>query len=54
MRPFHLNLIGADMLGDAACFACGHVRLADGIQQGGLAVIHVTKNSHHRRTFDQR
>jgi hypothetical protein len=38
------------MLGDAARLACGHVRLADGVQQAGLPVVHVTQNGHHRRT----
>ena len=47
--PLLLDLVGADMLGDAAGFARGHIRLADGIQQGGLAVVDVTEDGDHRR-----
>ncbi len=40
--------IGADMLGDAAGFARRHVAVTEGIQQGGLAVVHVAHDGDHR------
>jgi hypothetical protein len=43
------HLIGADVLGDAAGLARDHVRLADLVEQRGLAVIDVTHDRHHRR-----
>ena len=43
----HLHLIGADVLGDAAGLSGRHRGVADGIQQGGLAVVHVTHDHHH-------
>ncbi len=43
-----LHLVGADVLGDAARLARGHLRLADGVQQGGFAVIHMAEDGHHR------
>ena len=46
---FQLDLISADMLGDATRFAFGHVGMADRIQQGGLTMIDVTQNGHDRR-----
>jgi hypothetical protein len=39
---FQANLIGADVLGDAAVLAAGHVGLAQRVQQAGLAVVDVT------------
>ena len=50
LAVFELDLIGADVLGDAACLAGGDVGLADGVEQRGLAVIHVTEDAHHRWT----
>ena len=43
-----LHLVRADVLGDAPRLARGHIRLADHIQQGGLAMIHVSQDGHHR------
>ena len=43
------DLIGADMLGDAAGFAGDHVGLADGVEQRGLAVVDVAHDGHDRR-----
>ena len=40
-----LHLIGADMLGDAAGFASGHVGLANRVEEGRLAVVDVAENS---------
>ena len=40
--------IGADMLGDAAGLPLCDAALADGIQQAGLAMIHVAHNRDHR------
>ena len=44
-----LDLIGADVLGDAARFAGDDVGLADGVEQRGLAVVDVAHDGHHRR-----
>ncbi len=41
------NLVGADVLGDAAGFAGGNVGFADGIEQRGLAVIDVAHDGDH-------
>ena len=48
-----LDLIRADGLGNAAGFALGDVGLADGVQNGGLAVVNVTHNDNDRRTLDE-
>ena len=42
--------VGADVLGDAAGLARGHVRLADGVEQRRLAVVDVAHDRDHRRT----
>ncbi len=42
------NLIGADMLRNAAYFLSGDPSPSDGIQQGSLPVIHMAENSYHR------
>ena len=36
-----LDLVSADVLGDAAGLAGGHGGIPDGVQQGGFAVVHV-------------
>ena len=48
------DLIGADMLGDAAGFARDDVGAADGVEQRGLAVVDVAHDRDHRRTRLQR
>ncbi len=48
----YLNLVGANMLSDAACFARRHLGFTDGIKQGGLAVVDMTHNSDNRRDND--
>jgi len=48
-----LDLVGADVLGDAAVFAAGDVGLADGIEQGGFAVVNVTENTANGGTDDE-
>ncbi|MPM74320.1 hypothetical protein SDC9_121307 [bioreactor metagenome] len=48
-----LHLIRADVLGDAARFALGDRGVADGVQQGGLAVVHVAHNHHHGSAGNQ-
>ncbi len=48
-----LHTVGADVLGDAACLACGDVGVTDGVQNGGLAVVNVTHNDHDRRSADE-
>ncbi len=45
-----LDLVGADVLGDAAGLALADVGLPDRVQQSGLAVVDVTHDGHHRRT----
>ena len=42
------DLIGADMLGDAAGLAGRHVRLADRVEEGGLAMVHMPEDDHDR------
>ena len=46
LAPVALRLISADVLGDAAGLARGYLRVADGVQQRRLAVVHVTEHSH--------
>ena len=43
----HLHLVRADVLGDAAGFATGHVGFADGVEQRGLTVIDVAHDGDH-------
>ena len=42
------DLVGADMLGDAAGLARDHIGIADGVEQRGLAVVDVTHDRDHR------
>ena len=50
MRPVAVvDLVGADVLGDAAGLARGDLGLADRVQQRGLAVVDVTHDGHDRR-----
>ena len=44
----YLHFVGADVLGDASGFAGRHVFLADGVEQAGLAVVHVAHHGNHR------
>ena len=44
-----LNVVGANVLGDPACFAAGHIGASDPVEQGGLSMIDVTHDGHHRR-----
>src|SRR6266496_4199974 len=48
-----LDLVGADVLGDAAGLGGDHVGTPDGVQQLGLAVVDVTHHRHHRRARPQ-
>ncbi len=48
-----LDLVGADVLGDATRFAGNHVGMTDGVEQRGLAVVDVTHDRDDRRTRDQ-
>ncbi len=43
------HLIGADVLGDAAVLALGHIGGAQGVQQRGLAVVHMAHDGDHGR-----
>ena len=43
------HFVSADVLRDAARLACRHVGFADGVEQRGLAVIHVAHDRDHRR-----
>ncbi|CAL2071472.1 hypothetical protein GPN2_22113 [Streptomyces murinus] len=47
------DLVGTDVLGDAAGLARDDVRLADGVEESGLTVVDVTHDGHDRRTDDQ-
>ena len=44
----HLDAGSADVLGDAAGLAAGDVGFADGVQDGGFAVVDVAHDHHHR------
>ncbi len=48
-----VDLVGADVLGDAASLAGGDLGLADRVEQRGLAVVDVTHDRHHRWPVDQ-
>ena len=41
------HLVSADVLGNAAGLAAGHMGVADVVQQTGLAVVNVTHDHHH-------
>ena len=45
-----LDVVGANVLGDAARFAGGHLGAADVVKQRGLAVVHVAHDGDHGRT----
>jgi len=47
---FVLDLIRADMLGDAAHFTAGNVGMTNGVKQGGFAMINMPKNCYNWRT----
>ena len=47
------HLVGADVLRDAAGFALGDVRLADRVEQRGLAVVDVTHDRDDRGARDR-
>ena len=48
-----VDLVGADVLGDAAGLAGGHLGLADRVEQRRLAVVDVAHDRDHRRALDQ-
>ena len=45
-----LHLIGANVLGNAASLTRGHTGFTDVVEQGGLTMVNVTHDRHHRRT----
>src|SRR5215212_94205 len=47
------DLVGTDVLGDAAGLAGDHVGVADGVEQLGLAVVDVAHDGHDRRAGTQ-
>ena len=47
--PRRRDVVGADVLGDAAGLARGDVGVADGVEQRGLAVVDVAHDGDHRR-----
>lgn len=47
-----LDVVGADVLGDAAGLAGGDLGTTDVVEQRGLAVVDVTHDGHDRRTGD--
>src|SRR4051812_36099518 len=48
-----VDLVGADVLGDAAGLACDDVGLAHGVEQRCLAVVDVAHDRDHRRALDE-
>ena len=50
---FRGDLVGTDVLGDAARFAGRHVGVPDRVEELGLAVVDVAHHGHHRRPGDQ-
>ena len=48
-----VDLVGADVLGDAPGLAGGDLGLADRVEQRGLAVVDVAHDRHHRRAIDE-
>ena len=48
-----VDLVGADVLGDAAGLARGHLGLADRVEQRRLAVVDVAHDRHDRRAADE-
>ena len=46
--------ISADMLCDAACLFCDHMRIPDGIQQGGFTMVNMPHNADNRRSCNHR
>ncbi len=48
-----IHLVGTDVLSDAAGLSRRHPRLADRVEQAGLAVVDVTHHRDHRRPADQ-
>ena len=48
-----VDLVGADVLGDAAGLARGDLGLADRVEQRGLAVVDVAHDRHDRRALDE-
>ncbi|MCD6032398.1 MAG: hypothetical protein K0S78_4580, partial [Thermomicrobiales bacterium] len=49
LAPLRIDLIGADVLGDAAGLPCRHIGGADRVEQFGLAVVNVAHDGDHRR-----
>ena len=45
------NVVCADVLGNAACFALYHFGTADVVQQGSFTMVNVTHYGNHRRTW---
>ena len=45
------DLVGTDVLGDAAGLALADSGIPDGVQQPGFTVVDVTHHGHHRRTL---
>ena len=48
-----VDLVGADVLGDAAGLARGHLGLADRVEQRRLAVVDVAHDRDDRRALDE-
>ena len=42
------HLVGADVLGDPAVLTAGDIRLAQGVEEGGLAVVDMAHDRHNR------
>src|SRR5215212_8498762 len=48
-----VHLVGTDVLGDAAGLLVHDVGRAEGVEELGLAVVHVTHHGDHGRTYDE-
>jgi len=48
LPALEFHLVSANMLGNAAGLSLGDIRMANRIQQGSLAVIHVAEDRHDR------
>ena len=44
-------MVGTDVLGDATGFTGNHIGFANGIKQGGFAMVHVTHYGNYRRAW---
>ncbi len=53
LATMHLDLVGTDVLSDAAGLALGHARRSDGVEQFGLAMVDMAHDRDHWRAGTQ-